>query len=610
MTPAGTLVAVGALLVVCGLFGLQGLRALVTRWRRTDGVADAVSAWQGRPGEDEVRESVAETVHGTLDREVEDFVERNDGKRNDGRKQKILDRVEAPKVREDIWSVLTSHRRTLAAVTVAASPLLAIAMDVLEYRHFNFDVLAHYSAAALPTVMVGAVTLAFTAALVVLALIALTLLAALAGVLRLLVNAAFAAATGLVRLRRRLLGLLVSSCFFCCRWTRFARLTVGFLAGLVQTPDASAARGKSTVQQGQGEDDREAQRRRDEKQKREERRKKVRAVVWKTGVAVVYLGVLGIVGLIEAQYRAYATCFGPVMAVVDPAVETELLSPMHIGAQGGLVFLASVDSCGHAEKSGARRIGLTVPAPPATVLASAAAEGSLREPGNAAADRAPLGLLRSLLGSRIDFIKCADWPNVANLNADHKFPSQVVVLPLNRIYCLYEAARSAANGSSKAPCSVAPREPPPPPPPSADDELLRKDLAQLVECDDTLRMSQPFVFPPHASEAAGDNGRVGRWAAEFLRQLEDDAPPAAVYVFGFASADGDADYNEELSRRRVDAVHAPVRQAVGGVEWHGSTPVVKKKPRGEFHLTGGVAASRSVRLAACVRVAGEPAGDE
>ena len=170
------------------------------------------------------------------------------------------------------------------------------------------------------------------------------------------------------------------------------------------------------------------------------------------------------------------------------------------------------------------------------------------------------------------------------------FGGPVVVLPTTRVRCMYNRGSPAeALPVCDVPNSrVTDNE--------NEERLLREQLANSIEGCKRPVMSRPLVFMPNKWEEPIHKTELHIF--QFITEHETELAERVgtkLYVFGFASADGAGEYNEQLAVNRAQTIGELVGQVAGsGADW-----AIETRSLGENHLTNRVADSRSARLVFC-----------
>ena len=481
---------------------------------------------------------------------------------------------------DDYWSFMFGlmKRWRLTGLTL---PAVALAIDYLHYQYFNFSVLPYYSG-SLVTEIILHLSISVAVALVsVVGSVGVLLIIRILEVLRIItIIIGFLIKFSGACVRITLFAFryaAIALSFACCRWTPLGRLAL-FLVRKIPTVHAvrSVVRGArealssffASVLHPFAPADSAAP------------LSGINVIV-KIGAVASFVVVLAYIMAFEAQYRAYAACDVGDRVVVRPELES-IDDPMSIGSKGEYVFLVSSGLC---ESTAATESG--------------SAEGESSTNGNTNAE--------NRCKSRRDCLRKLRWSQPINyvrerLKGRGGYRTPVVVVPLSHVYCLY--AGSGEDNDRCRPVASSVRVVVV----DDDEKWLREEIARRISCEEAhLSMSEPLVFQPHQGTIANDEqGAARTWAENAVAELRtQEIENGRIYLFGFASADGEASNNERLSRSRIAAVGAYVDEALDGDDaWNGRRPTVERRALGEMHWTNGVAASRSVRIVACATPAG------
>lgn len=346
---------------------------------------------------------------------------------------------------------------------------------------------------------------------------------------------------------------------------------------------------------------------------------------WLFVTAFFVVGIL-IALYVEPRYRAYAVCNGPrtTRVVLDPPLQGQA-SFTRIGSIGGHVFIMSESSCGRSEEKGdtgepedhqaQAADEETETNGAASVDATAYQRSSKNNEGNDGGEddgdggepiwKAVLPYVPDPIRERLSFFYSAHLTESRDRSTD------VTVVPLSRVLCMYEVRDDRS--SESAVCS-------PVLPPSGDGPRILVHKTQentwkiVIPSDVRIRIEDERLLTEEIEQEMCDGGAAEisepvlfkrcettpldtRAVTAFLNRLALQEG-VKLHVLGFASGDGNRQYNKDLARQRAEAVAEIVENLDPDQE-------LVTDSWGETHLTNGVANSRSVRIVGCRPEAGD-----
>ena len=370
-----------------------------------------------------------------------------------------------------------------------------------------------------------------------------------------------------------------------------------------------------------------------EEDKNDSKKKSLSFAGWLFVIAFFVVGSL-IALCVEPRYRAHAACDGSIITrvVLDPPLQGQA-SFTRIGSIGGHVFIVPESSCGRSEEKGGtgesedhqslQTAGEEAESNGAASMAVAADQRSIKNnAGNAGisgtdgdegdGDGGELTwkavLLRYVpdpIQERLPFLYSA------HLTKSRDRTTDVTVVPLSRVLCMYEVRDDRS--SESAVCS--PVLPPGGDGPRIlvhktqentwkivipsdvririeDERLLTEEIEQDVCDGGAAEISEPVLF------TRGETTPLDTRAVTAFLNRSALQEGMKLHVLGFASGDGNRQYNDDLARQRAEAVTEIVKELAPDRE-------LVIDSWGETHLTNGVANSRSVRIVGCRPEAGD-----
>lgn len=336
-------------------------------------------------------------------------------------------------------------------------------------------------------------------------------------------------------------------------------------------------------------------------------------------VGALFFAVSYIAIELEPRYKFHAICGEPkgsrnVRVFLDPPLAGgKAANFTRIGSMGGNIFIVR-ESCGHQPRTTDEDQKTNV-ATSATSVASESEEppGSTEpEPpetngqANGESDLDEMAVLRFVVDGiqrRLRFRFSLDYDRLGD------YSPTVTVVPLNRILCMHEDHGDGSDESVDCKPLLRPVSAglriivhetientiwtivgPPGVRVRMDEEWLLKNEIARRRCDGgPTKISEPILFKRAQIDLADERVAEATIKA-FLAKPE--LQNVKLHVIGFASGDGNSQYNDNLARQRARAVVAIVQNLAPR-----RTPI--EDSWGETHLTNGVANSRSVRLVGC-----------